>query len=167
MKKLFQLALAYAFVSLIFTGCPAGGDDDSPDAVPGAIGSAAPELLAAQEASKTESEDDIILYYYRKDSDYSPWALWAWETVADNGKAGYDATVGKVKTVTKNGKTIGYWNLTELVPTLINDVKNSDNKFNFIIRDASFSKDPGIDQAIDLSYMKKGMVLSRHLDLKL
>ena len=160
MKKLFQLALASAFVSLILTGCPAGGDDDSPDAVPGAIGSAAPELLAAQEASKTESEDDIILYYYRKDNDYSKWALWAWETVADNGQAGYDATVGKVKIVTKNGKTIGYWNLTELVPTLISDVKNSDNKFNFIIRDADWSKDPGTNQAIDLSYMKKGMVLS-------
>lgn len=160
MKKLFQLALAYAFVSLIFTGCPSGASDDGPDVVPGTIGNAASELIAAQEAAKNESDDDIILYYYRKDSDYSSWALWAWETVANNGQAGYDATVGKVKTVTKNGKTIAYWNLSELVPDLIKDVKKSDDKFNFLIRDDNWNKDPGTDQTIDLSYMKKSMVLS-------
>ena len=160
MKKLFQLALASAFVSLIFTGCPAGGDDDGPDVTPGTIGSAASELLAAQEASKNEREDDIVLYYYREDNNYSPWALWAWETVTNNGEAAYKATVEEVRTFNKNGKTIAYWNLTELVPDLVKSVKNSDNKFNFIIRDAGWNKDPGPNQTIDLSYIKKGMVLS-------
>ena len=160
-KKLKSGILGLAAVLFLFAGCSNdSSSSDSPDVAPGTMGSADPALIAASEAANTESADDIILYYYREDGNYSDWALWAWSTKADNGQVGYDATSGKVKTVSKNGKTIAYWNMSELAPELISDVKADDNKFNFIIRDSDWKKDPGVNQEMDLSSVKKAIVLS-------
>ncbi len=160
-KKLKSGILGLAAVLFLFAGCSNdSGSSDSPDVAPGIIGSADPALIAASEAANTESADDIILYYYRDDGNYSDWALWAWSTKANDGQVGYDATLGKVKTVSKNGKTIAYWNMSELAPELISDVKADDNKFNFIIRDSGWNKDPGANQEMDLASVKKAIVLS-------
>lgn len=160
-KKLKSGIIAFVAVLFLFAGCSNdSSSSDSPDVAPGTIGSADPALIAASEAANTESADDIILYYYRDDGNYSDWALWAWSTKEDNGQVGYDATSGKVKTVSKNGKTIAYWNMSELAPDLISAVKADDNKFNFIIRDTSWNKDPDGNQEMDLTSVKKAIVLS-------
>ena len=160
-KKIKSGILGLAAVLFLFAGCSNdSSSSDSPDVEAGTVGTADPVLIAACEIAKTESDDDIILYYYRDDGNYSDWALWAWSTKANDGQVGYDATLGKVKTVSKNGKTIAYWNMSELASDLISEVKADDNKFNFIIRDADWNKDPGANQEMDLASVKKAIVLS-------
>ena len=160
MKKLKCMAAALTVMALLFSGCSGDSDSDSPDVTPGTVGTADPAILAAVEASKAEAEDDVVLYYYRQDENYADWALWAWSTKGDDGQVGYDATAGKVKTISSGGKKVAYWNLSTLASALVSEVKGDDKKFNFIIRDGSWNKDPGANQAIDLTVTNKAMVMS-------
>lgn len=160
MKKLKCMAAALTVMALLFSGCSGDSDSDSPDITPGTVGTADPAILAAVEASKAEAKDDVVLYYYRQDENYADWALWAWSTKGNDGQVGYDATAGQVKTISSGGKKVAYWNLSTLAPTLVSEVKGDDKKFNFIIRDSSWNKDPGTNQAIDLTVTNKAMVMS-------
>ena len=159
MKK-FKLVAAVLAAALLSAGCAGGSSEDSPDIAPGTIGTADPAILAAIEAAESESKDDVILYYYRPDANYSNWALWAWSTKKNDGQIGYDATEGKIETVSLGGKTIAYWNLSRLAPNLISDIKADDNKFNFLVRDGSWTKDFDSDRFIDISSTTKAMVMS-------
>ena len=155
MKAIVRCLVALG-CAMIFAACANSINNDSPDVKPGTVGTADPALLEAAALAKTMSADDVVLFYYRKDGNYSPWGLWSWEKVENDGEAGYNATLGKAE---KSG-AIGYWNISKLLPDLLTKIRASDNMFYFIIRNAAWNKDPGPDQTADLSSAKKFMVLS-------
>ena len=162
-KNLKWLLCLLSTMAILFAGCATDGGDStsSPEVTPGTVGTGDPALLAASKASAADTSSDAILYYYRPDGNYSPWGLWLWKAGGD-GQPGYDATSGKVQTVTVDGKKIAYWNLTQLVGSdaTLGNLMSTGDKMGLIIRDASWAKDPGVDQEMDFSIGKRFFVLS-------
>ena len=106
-KNLKWLLCLLSTIAIMFAGCATDGGDStsSPEVTPGTVGTGDPALLAASKVSAADTSSDAILYYYRPDGNYSPWGLWLWKAGGD-GQPGYDATSGKVQTVTVDGKKI-------------------------------------------------------------
>ena len=164
MKKLIKKGLALLFASSVlafFTGCPGSPAQDSPDVTPGTVGTIDPALAAALEASKSAGSNDAVLYYYRADGNYSKWGLWLWDKT-NNGSCTddiFDSLKGKASETTVNGMKIASWKL-DSISTELDTVISSNLLMGCIIRDASWNKDPGIDQILDFSLGNKFMVLS-------
>ena len=176
-KRKFKVLLSLILgAAVMFAGCSSGGDDDSVklQEIPGTIGKVNSELLAASELMKELDGDNekVIFMYYRPDGSYSKWGIWLWEDGGD-GKFAYNVTAGKFenKTVEFDGKSynIGYMILdpqmfTTAAPNVKAAIEGKKN-LNFIIRDANWEKDPGSDQAFDLSSGNHFMVLSGDKDV--
>ena len=165
-----------AVFSVIFVGCAgdAGNSSVTLEETPGTVGQPSNELLAASELMKELDGDNekVIFMYYRPDGSYSKWGIWLWEDGGD-GKFAYNVTAGKFenKTVEFDGKSynIGYMILdpqmfTTAAPNVKAAIEGKKN-LNFIIRDANWEKDPGSDQAFDLSSGNHFMVLSGDKDV--
>ena len=165
-----------AVFSVIFVGCAGDAGDSSVtlEETPGTVGQPSNELLAASELMKELDGDNekVIFMYYRPDGSYSKWGIWLWEDGGD-GKFAYNVTAGKFenKTVEFDGKSynIGYMILdpqmfTTAAPNVKAAIEGKKN-LNFIIRDANWEKDPGSDQAFDLSSGNHFMVLSGDKDV--
>ena len=176
-KRKFKVLLSlFLGAAVMFAGCSSGGDDDSVklQEIPGTIGKVNSELLAASELMKELDGNDekVIFMYYRPDGSYSKWGIWLWEDGGD-GKFAYNVTAGKFenKTVEFDGKSynIGYMILdpqmfTTAAPNVKAAIEGKKN-LNFIIRDGDWQKDPGSDQAFDLSSGNHFMVLSGDKDV--
>ena len=180
-KTLFKTFLALITVfSVIFVGCAGDAGDNSSNTsvtleeTPGTVGKPSNELLAASELMKEldGNNEKVIFMYYRPDGSYSKWGIWLWED-GGNGELAYNVTAGKFenKTVEFNGNSynIGYMILdpsmfTTAAPNVKAAIEGKKN-LNFIIRDADWKKDPGSDQAFDLSSGNHFMVLSGDKDV--
>ena len=165
-----------AVFSVIFVGCAGDAGDSSVtlEETPGTVGQPSNELLAASELMKEldGNNEKVIFMYYRPDGSYSKWGIWLWEDGGD-GKFAYNVTAGKFenKTVEFDGKSynIGYMILdpqmfTTAAPNVKAAIEGKKN-LNFIIRDGDWQKDPGSDQAFDLSSGNHFMVLSGDKDV--
>lgn len=146
-------------LGLSLLGCSGDVGSSGPDVEPGTIGAVDPALIEASELAKTvdPSNSKVLLFYSRPDTSYSDWGVWLWTGTGD-GEPGYDATKGKV---IKNG-SLGYWDITDCSSSLT-DIQNAiseNDKLGIIIRNASWAKDPGIDQILDLSVNKHFLVIS-------
>ena len=177
MKRLIICLTSLALLmvaGLVFTGCNTNDDSESgssvvvPEVEPGTVGEMPESILEAANFADVldQNNENVILFYYRPDGDYSKWGLWLWEDGGD-GAAGYDATKGKFKKDSTTG--IGYINFTEMLSSLpqgIQDaIKNSKN-LNFIIRDADWGKDVGQDRAMNLTTGSKHfLVISEDSDV--
>lgn len=164
MKKNFKTVAFLVSVVFAFFGCASDGGGGTPEVTPGTIGSADPALLATAKLAQQVDPDNskVILFYYRPDGKYTDWGLWLWPTGGE-GQPGYDATSKKAKSETVEGLKIGYWDISTLTSSVteLQNLITSKEDMNLIIRDASWSKDPGIDQVIPLSSGNKHfMVLS-------
>lgn len=92
MKKIILAALA---VLLGSTGLFAKSKDVVPVAVPGSFENAAPaKMKDILELDKKLSpkNDELVIYYYRKDGNYAPWALWIWANPGGDGGASWPFT---------------------------------------------------------------------------
>lgn len=177
MKKLKVLTALLAGVAIFFASCASdsGGDDSvKTEVAPGTVGKATDELLAAADLLKEvdSNNEKTILFYYRKDGNYADWALWLWEN-GGNGELAYSSTVGKFKSknITYNeiSYNIGYMELdpamfADSAPLVKKAIEEKSN-LNFIIRDGKWNKDPGEDQAFDLSGGTHFMVISGDKDV--
>ena len=164
MKKNFKTVAFLISVVFAFLGCASDGGGENPEVAPGTIGSADPALLATAKLAQQVDPDNskVILFYYRPDGKYTDWGLWLWPTGGE-GQPGYDATNKKAKSETVEGLKIGYWDISTLTSSVteLQNLITSKEDMNLLIRDASWSKDPGIDQVIPLSSGNKHfMVLS-------
>ena len=164
MKKKLKAVAFLVSVVFAFLGCASDGGGENPEVAPGTIGSADPALLATAKLAQQVDPDNskVILFYYRPDGKYSDWGLWLWKKGGD-GEPGYDATNKKAKSETVDGLKIGYWDISTLTSSVteLQNLITSKEDMNLLIRDASWSKDPGIDQVIPLSSGNKHfMVLS-------
>ena len=164
MKKKLKAVAFLVSVVFAFLGCASDGSGENPEVAPGTIGSADPALLATAKLAQQVDPDNskVILFYYRPDGKYSDWGLWLWKKGGD-GEPGYDATNKKAKSETVDGLKIGYWDISTLTSSVteLQNLITSKEDMNLLIRDASWSKDPGIDQVIPLSSGNKHfMVLS-------
>lgn len=164
MKKTFKIIAFLSAVLFSFLGCASDGGGGTPEVTPGTIGSADPALLATAKLAQQVDPDNskVILFYYRPDGKYTDWGLWLWPTGGE-GQPGYDATSKKAKSETVEGLKIGYWDISTLTSSVteLQNLITSKEDMNLIIRDASWSKDPGVDQVIPLSSGNKHfMVLS-------
>ena len=184
MKKnvLKTLLALIAVFSVIFVGCAgdagdsSGSDSQALEKEPGTVGEVSAPLLGAAELLKELDPNDekVIFFYYRPDGKYSDWGLWLWEDAGNGTDDGYDLTKGKFqeKNVTVNNETfnIGCMELTPemfntKVPAVATVLKEKKN-LNFIIRTDNWgAKDPGPDQAFDLSGGTHFMVLSGDKDV--
>ena len=164
MKKNFKTVAFLVSVVFAFFGCASDGGGGNPEVAPGTIGSADPALLATAKLAQQVDPDNskVILFYYRPDGKYSDWGLWLWKKGGD-GEPGYDATKTNAKSETVEGLKIGYWDISTLTSSVteLQNLITSEEDMNLLIRDASWAKDPGIDQVIPLSSGNKHfMVLS-------
>ena len=172
------LALITVF-SVIFVGCAGDAGDtssESPAEKPGTLGEISAPLLGAAELLEEidPNNEKVIFFYYRPDGNYSDWGLWLWEDAGDGTDDGFNLTKGKFegKNITVNNQTfnIGCMVLTsemfeKKVPAVANVLKDKKN-LNFIIRtDGWKAKDPGPDQAFDLSGGTHFMVVSGDTDV--
>ena len=181
MKNVFKTFLAMITVcSVIFVGCAGDVGDSSGSIVlekePGTVGEVSAPLLGAAELLNEidPNNEKVIFFYYRPDGKYSDWGLWLWEDAGNGTDDGYTLTKGKFKgtNVTINNETfnIGYMELTPemfetKVPSVATVLKEKKN-LNFIIRTDNWgAKDPGIDQAFDLSGGTHFMVVSGDTDV--
>ena len=92
MKKIILAAFA---VLLGSTGLFANPKDVVPVAVPGSFENAAPaKMKDILELDKKLSpkNDELVIYYYRKDGNYAPWALWIWANPGGDGGASWPFT---------------------------------------------------------------------------
>lgn len=177
MKKLKVFVAFLASAAMFFASCASdsgGNDSVKPKVKPGTVGQPSVELLAAADLLKDidSNNEKTIFFYYREDGDYSNWALWLWED-GGNGELAYKSTVGKFKSkevVFENQKfTIGYMELdpamfADSAPLVKKAIEEKSN-LNFIIRDEKWNKDPGDDQAFDLSGGTHFMVISGDKDV--
>lgn len=172
------LALITVF-SVIFVGCAGDAGDtnsEAPAKKPGTLGEISAPLLGAAELLEEidPNNEKVIFFYYRPDGNYSDWGLWLWEDAGNGTDDGFNLTKGKFegKNITVNNQTfnIGCMVLTsemfeEKVPAVAN-VLNDKKNLNFIIRtDGWTAKDPGPDQAFDLSGGTHFMVVSGDTDV--
>ena len=164
MKKNFKTVAFLVSVVFAFLGCASDGGGGNPEVAPGTIGSADPALLATAKLAQQVDPDNskVILFYYRPDGKYTNWGLWLWKKGGD-GEPGYDATKTRAKSETVEGLKIAYWDISTLTSSVteLQNLITSEEDMNLLIRDASWSKDPGVDQVIPLSSGNKHfMVLS-------
>ena len=111
MRKLLALPMI-AIAVLLFVGCPNGnGGVQLPtydgEVMPGTVGDFPKDYKNAVAVAKVLDPEDekVILFYFRKDGNYSPWGLWLWPDGGD-GKQGYTDTDGKFQTDSETG--LGY-----------------------------------------------------------
>lgn len=158
-------ALTAGLVLMTMAGCggSGGGGGSKCEVAPGTVGELPDEIKNASELGKTldPTNEKVILFYYRKDASYSKWGLWLWADGGD-GTPGYTDTAGKFQLDSASG--IAYMvfdsNLLTTATEALEAVTHSEH-LNFIIRDASWAKDPGSDQLMDLTTgAKHFMVLS-------
>ena len=164
MKKNLKTVAFLVSVLFTFFSCANDGGGGTPEVTPGTIGSADPALLATAKLAQQVDPDNskVILFYYRPDGKYTDWGLWLWPKGGE-GDAGYAATSGKAKSETVDGLKIGYWDISTLTSSVteLQNLITSKEDMLLIIRNASWAKDPGIDQIIPLSSGNKHfMVLS-------
>ena len=164
MKKNLKTVAFLVSVMFTFFSCANDGGGGTPEVTPGTIGSADPALLATAKLAQQVDPDNsnVILFYYRPDGKYTDWGLWLWPKGGE-GDAGYAATSGKAKSETVDGLKIGYWDISTLTSSVteLQNLITSKEDMSLIIRNASWAKDPGIDQIIPLSSGNKHfMVLS-------
>lgn len=92
MKKLILAAIA---VLLVSTGLFAKPKDIVPVAVPGSFENAAPAKMKdilALDKKLSPKNDEFVIYYFRKDGNYEPWALWIWANPGGDGGASWPFT---------------------------------------------------------------------------
>lgn len=92
MKKIILAALA---VLLVSTGVFAKPKTVTPVAVPGSFENAAPAKMndiLALDKKLSPKDDEFVIYYYRKDGNYVPWALWIWANPGGDGGASWPFT---------------------------------------------------------------------------
>ena len=164
MKKNLKTVAFLVSVLFTFFSCANDGGGGTPEVTPGTIGSADPALLATAKLAQQVDPDNsnVILFYYRPDGKYTDWGLWLWPK-GGKGDPGYDATSGKAEYETVDGLKIGYWDISTLTSSVteLQNLITSKEDMSLIIRNASWAKDPGIDQIIPLSSGNKHfMVLS-------
>ena len=167
-NMLLKFGAAVLFVSAVFfAGCAGSPDDGNKitQAVkPGTVGQPPESLFAA---SKLAPEIDpagskVILFYYRPDGKYTDWGLWLWKDGGDGGP-GYEATMGKAVSRTIDGKTVAYWDISTLTLSLpdIQNVIAANDKLNFIVRKADWTKDVDGDRFMSLTDGKHFMVINK------
>ena len=97
MKRSFKIVAILLLLSLIF-GC---SSTDSKKKVtittvePGYIeagGKAELELIVAAKEKLNVTDDEFVVFYYRPDGDYDPWAIWLWAPDEGDGAASWDYT---------------------------------------------------------------------------
>lgn len=92
MKKILFSAFATLFLSV---GVFSKAKTVVPVATPGSFENAAPakmkDVLALDE-KLSPKDDEIVVYYYRKDGNYEPWALWIWANPGGDGGASWPYT---------------------------------------------------------------------------
>ncbi len=163
MKKhsvLFK-TLAGIFCGFLLASCTGNVNTYSTEVEPGTIGTPDPALVAANKVIKAQniSDDDVVIFYYRPDGDYSSWGCWLW-VGSGEGEPVYNATIGKASTATQDGIKIGYWNISALNNSTVNAEIADNGSLGLIIRNAGWTKDPGNDQKLEISTGKKFMILS-------
>lgn len=104
-KMIFAVYAAIAICSGLF----AKAKGIVPEAVPGSYENAAPAKMSdvlALDEKLSPKDNEFVIYYYRKDGNYEPWALWIWANPGGDG--------GAVWPFTQNWKVqngIGYMRL--------------------------------------------------------
>lgn len=92
MKKILIAASA---VLVVCAGLFAKPKNVVPAAVPGSFENASPakmkDILALDEKISPK-DDEFVIYYYRKDGNYEPWALWIWANPGGDGGASWPFT---------------------------------------------------------------------------
>lgn len=185
MKKVGKLFLGLVIgATMLFAGCSSGSSSSIPLLPPqssgsgsgsgsdsgstggekpaGTVDSLPAPLLKASDLAKTidASKNDVILFYYREDGDYSKWGLWLWPDGGD-GAPGYEATAGKFEK--DSGTGIAYMRLNSSLlsgATAALEAINTSSHLNFIIRDEGWGKDTD-DALMDLTTgIKHYMVIS-------
>ena len=169
MKRIFKTGMSLAMLlsaALFMTGCPQPETVTEPTPTPATDTSKVPESVepgtvgdyfaeyksAAALSEKLDANNEkVILFYYRSDASYGKWGLWLWPNGGD-GQQGYTDTDGKFQYDSETG--LAYIVLDSSLLTVGGDALNAieaGDDLNFIIRDASWNKDPGSDQTMSLS----------------
>lgn len=173
MKKVGKLFLGLIIgAAVLLSSCSSGGSNSIPllpsggnsdiEVAPGTVDILPAPLLKSAELAKSidASNNDVILFYYREDGNYSDWGLWLWPDGGD-GAPGWDATSGKFEKDSSSG--IAYLKLDaamlSVAPAVLEAINGSQH-LNFIIRDSSWNKDTD-DALMDLTTGNKHyMVIS-------
>lgn len=103
-----------------------------------------PSIVPAHEALKPK-DDEIVIYYYRKDGNYEPWGFWLWAIPGGDGALVWDRTrnLGSVAGV-------GYLRFKKDGSDLGAQVVGQDGLFGIIPRkDSAWEKDGDQDRIID------------------
>lgn len=91
MKKITLAAVAVILVSAGLFAKP----KVVPAAVPGSFENAAPAKMKdilALDKKLSPKDNEFVIYYYRKDGNYAPWALWIWANPGGDGGASWPFT---------------------------------------------------------------------------
>lgn len=91
MKKITLAAVAVILVSSGLFAKP----KVVPAAVPGSFENAAPAKMKdilALDKKLSPKDNEFVIYYYRKDGNYAPWALWIWANPGGDGGASWPFT---------------------------------------------------------------------------
>ncbi|AHC13566.1 alpha-amylase family glycosyl hydrolase [Salinispira pacifica] len=80
---------------LVFASCATGNVSGGLQAEPGTIevkGHPAMPKVAAAAEEVDPADDEIVIYYYRADENYEPWAFWVWAPGDGDGSLNFDYT---------------------------------------------------------------------------
>lgn len=162
--KLLVLTVLFLFVSMgmVFAG---GKADAGLSVEPGYFESQGTPALAAVnklDEQLNPSDDELVIYYYRPDGNYEPWALWIWAIDGGAGEAAWDYSqdwqvadgIGYMR-FKKDGSNAGGAKLTD-----------SKGMTGLIPRqDGSWTKDGDADRIWDTNISNRVIIVSGDMEL--
>ena len=96
MKRSFKIFAIVLLLSLII-GCTTTSNEKTviKTVEPGFIeasGNVELEKIVTAKEKLNVSDDEFVVFYYREDGDYDPWAIWLWAPDEGDGGASWDYT---------------------------------------------------------------------------
>lgn len=171
MKQIINSIITLIAALFFLIGCEAenntstqgGGSSSGAEKVaPGTIEETPQEVktvIAAKEKLGA-ADDEVVLYYYRPDGDYTDWDVWLWADGADGISVLFNDTPIDV-----DGKKVAYIKFKDNsnISSDLQSIIAEDGKINFIVRKGGetwAAKDPGPDQSWTFAQGKHFAVIS-------